>query len=77
MACRPFGAKSLSKLMLGYCELDRWEQTSVKSESKYKIFIRENAFENVVSEMVAILSGGRLVNRCRATFILGNICIYL
>ena len=30
MACRLFGAKPLSKPMLGYCQLDPWEQTSVK-----------------------------------------------
>ena len=28
MACRLFGAKPLSKPMLGYCPLDPWEQTS-------------------------------------------------
>ena len=37
--------------MLAYCQLDPWEQTSVKFESKYKIFIHENAFENVACEM--------------------------
>ena len=30
MACRIFGAKPLSKPMLGYHQLDPWEQTSVK-----------------------------------------------
>ena len=30
MACRLFGAKPLSKPMLGYCQMDPWEQTSVK-----------------------------------------------
>ena len=30
MACRLFGAKPLSKPMLGYCQLDHQEQTSVK-----------------------------------------------
>ena len=30
MACRLFGAKPLSKPMLGYCQLDPREQTSVK-----------------------------------------------
>ena len=38
MACRLFGAKPLSKPMLGYCQLDHWEQTSVKFWSKYKTF---------------------------------------
>ena len=30
MACRLFGAKPLSKPMVGYCQLDPQEQTSVK-----------------------------------------------
>ena len=30
MACRLFGAKPLSKPMLEDCQLDPWEQTSVK-----------------------------------------------
>ena len=38
MACRLFGAKPLSKPMLGYCQLDSWEQTSVKFESENKTF---------------------------------------
>ena len=32
MACRLFGAKPLSEPMLAYCQLDSWEQISVKSE---------------------------------------------
>ena len=38
MACHIFGAKPLSKPMLTCCQLDPKEQTSVKFESKYKIF---------------------------------------
>ena len=30
MACRRFGTTPLSKPKLGYCQLDPWEQTSVK-----------------------------------------------
>ena len=30
MACRLFGAKPLYEPMLNYCQLDHWEQTSVK-----------------------------------------------
>ena len=56
MAHRLFGTKSLSKPMLGYYQLDPWEQTSVKFESKYKLFIHENPSENIVYEMAAILS---------------------
>ena len=35
MACRLFGAKSLSKPMLAYCQLDLWEQISVKFKSEF------------------------------------------
>ena len=38
MACCLFGTKPLYKPMLGYCQLDPKEQTSVKFESKYKTF---------------------------------------
>ena len=33
MACRLFGAKPLPEPMLPYCQLDPWEQSSVKFES--------------------------------------------
>ena len=51
MACRLFGAKPLSKPMLVYCQLIPYEQTSVNF--LYEIsnfFIKENAFENIVSQ---------------------------
>ena len=38
MVCRLFGAKRLSKPMLGYFHLDHQEQISVKYTSKYNIF---------------------------------------
>ena len=37
-ACLLFGAKSLSELMLEYCQLDNCEQNSVKFESIWKCF---------------------------------------
>ena len=37
MAWCLFGTKPLSKPMLGYCQSDHREQTSVKVESKYKL----------------------------------------
>ena len=49
MACRLFGTKPLSKLMLVYCQLN-------PKESKYKLFIYGNASENTICEMAAILS---------------------
>ena len=56
-ACRLFGDKPLPEPMLAHCQLDSWEQISVKLESK---FIQENAFEIVVCQN-GILSRGRLV----------------
>ena len=44
MACRLFGAKPLSKPMLGYCQLDPYEQTSVKFQSKYTTFDDDDDF---------------------------------
>ena len=38
MACHLFSAKPLSEPVLGYYQLDLWEQTSAKFLSKYKIF---------------------------------------
>ena len=56
MACRLAGAKPLSEQMLEYCELDFWEQTPVKSYRNVYIIFQENAFQNVVWKMAAILS---------------------
>ena len=50
MACRIFGAKSLSQPMHGYHKLDPWEQTSVKFRQKLNFSIQENVFENVVAK---------------------------
>ena len=38
MACRLFGAKPLPKPMLGFCQLDPYDQNSVKFQSKHKTF---------------------------------------
>ena len=61
MACRLFGAKPLSKPMLGYCQLDPQENFSNFNQNT-TLFIHENASENIVCEMAAILSRGRWVN---------------
>ena len=58
MACRLYGAMPLSEPMLEYCLLVPWEQTSVKSSAKFSF--QENALENIVGEMVAILSRPQL-----------------
>ena len=53
MACRLFGAKSLSESMRSYYYLDRADEFfSVTSATKYNIFIQEN--ENAVCKMTAI-----------------------
>ena len=59
MACRP---------MLIYSHLDPWEPNSNQNT---KIFIHENAFENVDCGMAAILSWGDKLNRI--TFIKGEV----
>ena len=38
MACRLFGAKPLPEPVLAYCQLESWEQISVKFESEYYYF---------------------------------------
>ena len=53
MACRLYGAKPLSKLMLGYC------QFGAVLNQNIKLFIHKNVSENIVCEMAAILSRGR------------------
>ena len=52
-ACRLFGAKPVSKPMLGYCQLDALQW---KLNQNSKISIDENAPEYVVGNMAAILS---------------------
>ena len=58
MACRLFGGKQLPELSIGHLR-----HTSLKFESKYKIFIHENAFENVICEIAASLSRRDELNR--------------
>ena len=53
MACRLIGAKPLSKPMLGYSQLNKL-QWAINQNTK--IFIQENALENVVWKIAAILS---------------------
>ena len=66
MACRLFGAKPLPEPILPYCQLDPKEHISVNFDSKYELFIDQNALENVVWEMAAILFRGDELNAfCR------------
>ena len=59
MACRLFGAKTLSKLVQGYCQLDPTNKHQRNFNQDTKGFIHENAYENTVCEMAAILFIGR------------------
>ena len=59
MACRLFDVKPLSEPTLFYCQLGPWEQNLNRW---WYIFIQENLTENVVCEMLAILSRGKWVN---------------
>ena len=55
MACRLFGTKPLSKPMLGNCQLDPWQQTSVNfNQNKKTRFVHENASENIACEVAVI-----------------------
>ena len=54
MACRLFGAKPISKPALAYYQFDPRERFNQNS----KLSIHENASENIVCEMAAILSRG-------------------
>ena len=56
MACRLFGAKQFSEPVLAYCQLNNKEHILVRYYLKFKCFILENVFENIVCEMAASLS---------------------
>ena len=56
MACRLVGAKPLSEPMLGYCQLEPKEQTSVKTKQNSQILTQENIVENVLE------NGGHFVS---------------
>ena len=62
MACHLYGAKPLSKPVLGYCKLTLRNKLQWNFNQNTKLFIQENASENIVCEMAAIFSRGRWVN---------------
>ena len=63
MACRLVGAKPLSESMLEYCQLNiALNKLQWKLNRNSYNFIQEDAFENVVCEMAAILSRPQCVN---------------
>ena len=49
--CHLFGAKPIPESLLAYCQLDPWEQISMKSWLKFIHFIEANAIENVVCKI--------------------------
>ena len=57
MACRLFGAKPLSKPMLGYCQWILRNQLQWNFNWNTKFFIHENAYEN----KYRLRNGGHLV----------------
>ena len=62
MACRLFGAKPLPEPMLACCQLDSWEQISVKFESEfYHLYKKKMHLKLSFANMAAILSRGRWV----------------
>ena len=48
MVCRLFGDNPLSEPVMVYCELDPKEHISIKFIWNLKVFIQENAFEDVI-----------------------------
>ena len=86
MACRLFGVKPLSKPMLGYCQLDCQEQTSVKLNLEFlwfsfkKIHLKLSSarmaailYRVVVVVVVGVVGGGGWVNvGCVPGIIPGN-----
>ena len=58
MACCLFGTKSLYNPMLGYCQLDPWEQTLLKFWLKYKTFYSQKCILNY-----RLQNGGHFVRR--------------
>ena len=57
MGGRLLGTKPWSKPMLSYCQLEPRNKLQWKFNQNTKIFIHENASENIVFEMAAIFSG--------------------
>ena len=58
MACRLFGTKPWSEPVLGYCQLDLGNKLQWNFNWNRRLFIHENAFENIVCDTAAILSTG-------------------
>ena len=62
MACRLINAKPLAEPLLVHCQLDPWEQISMKFEWNTKLSFMKMYLKMSFVEMVAILSRGRWFN---------------
>ena len=61
MACRLFGTKPLSEPMLVCCQLDSWEQFSIKFESEFYHFHSRKCIQSCrLPKMAANMSRGRV-----------------
>ena len=60
MACRLFGAASLSKLIVNWILRNKFQWNFNHNK---KLFIHENAYKNIFGEMAAILSWGDELTR--------------
>ena len=76
MACRLDGAQPLSEPMLEYCYIVNWtlwNKFQWNFNRNSNIFIQENAFENIVCEMSAILSRPQCVKALLYFIVSGDI----
>ena len=64
-------AKPLTVPMLTYCQLDPYNQTSMKFDGKYKHFYSKQILENVVSKMGAFCSDSNVLRKPWEDFIIG------
>ena len=73
MARRLVGAKPLSEPLLGYSQLDPKDKIQWNISRNLKIFIQENAFENVIWKMAAILFWPHVLNQLSLNFFPGTL----
>ena len=67
LACRLYGAKPLSKPMLGYCQLDPRNKPRWNFNQNTKVFLNKNAPKYIVCGRVAIMSWGEelILTNCK------------
>ena len=69
MACRLFGARPLTEPMLAYCQLDSWEQISVKFEKEfYNFHSRKCIWKCPPPKWRSCCPVGRCVKRVECTY---------